>query len=71
MKKAIKTIISAAIMLAIMCCMCACGKKEDSGDILVRYFVDEQTGVNYVLYNGEAITPRLNTDGTLYRSEVE
>lgn len=71
MRTAIKAIICAALMLAIMFCMCACGKTEDSGDMLVRYFVDEQTGVNYVMYNGEAITPRLNPDGTLYRSEVE
>lgn len=70
MKKAKKTILCAALMLAIMCGLCACEKKEDSGDVFVRYFVDEQTGVNYVLYNG-GITPRLNTDGTPYRSEVK
>lgn len=34
------------------------------------YIVDQETGVNYIMYDGELV-PRYNTDGTLYISEVE
>lgn len=39
----------------------------------VYTFVDEETGVNYIIYSGYykgGITPRLNADGSLYISEV-
>lgn len=33
-----------------------------------RIVVDNETGVNYILINGETITPRYNQDGSLYVS---
>lgn len=46
-------------------------KHNDNGRYSTLCVVDENTGVNYVVvannYNYDvAITPRLNTDGTLY-----
>lgn len=32
----------------------------------VWYYVDQQTGVNYVVVGGESITPRLKQTGELY-----
>lgn len=32
----------------------------------VWYYVDQQTGVNYVVVGGEAVTPRLTQSGELY-----
>ena len=32
----------------------------------VWYYVDQQTGVNYVVVGGEAVTPRLTQYGELY-----
>ena len=39
------------------------------GDTTIKIFIDEETGVNYLIYDGyrEAwITPRFNPDGSLY-----
>ena len=41
-------------------------------DVTFEIVVDEETGVNYIVYNGYkqgGITPRLNSDGTLYIEE--
>ena len=45
----------------------------NSKDTDIRFWTDEETGVQYVIYNHGApykgmggITPRLNADGTLY-----
>lgn len=35
-------------------------------DPQVWYYVDQQTGVNYVVVGGEAVTPRLTQSGELY-----
>lgn len=32
----------------------------------IWYYVDQQTGVNYVVVGGESITPRLTQSGELY-----
>ena len=47
--------------------------KLNSKDADIRFWTDEATGVQYVIYNHGApykgmggITPRLNADGTLY-----
>ena len=47
--------------------------KLNSKDTDIRFWTDEETGVQYVIYNHGAgykgmggITPRLNADGTLY-----
>lgn len=43
-------------------------EKVDSNDN-IKIYVDEETGVNYLIYDGyrEAwITPRFNPDGSLY-----
>lgn len=72
MKKIIKIIVCAAVALAVMLGACACGSeaRERTGSIDVSYYVDQKTGVNYVLYTaGGGITPRLNTDGSLYVTE--
>lgn len=47
---------------------------EDSGDVSVRFYKDQVTGVEYVLYYGGygcSITPRLNSDGTPYTGKKE
>lgn len=77
-----KKIIS---LLLITLCLCSCSnsneqennvkqKPFDNGHMHV--YVDNDTGVNYLVYreyfNGvcATITPRLNTDGSIYVSEV-
>lgn len=55
-------------------------KENRNGQMETWKVVDENTGVNYIVvapnfsetgrqYDGIAITPRLNTDGTLYISK--
>ena len=39
------------------------------GDTNIKIFIDEETGVNYLIYDGYrevGITPRFNRDGSLY-----
>lgn len=52
-------------------------KQNENGKYETLCIVDEDTGVNYIVVSGElysesvgiAITPRLNTDGSLYTSK--
>lgn len=64
------------IVAIILCVLLVCGlcgwKKIDSEDMNVfaniSVIVDEETGVEYVVYNGYnrgGICPRYNADGTL------
>ena len=75
------------ILLIIGCCACCAlsipltgcmDNPSNSGtpsvDGMIRIYVDEETGVNYIRYsNGAAgaggITPRYNADGSLYVEE--
>ena len=44
------------------------------GTIYVSVIVDHETGVNYVFYisgYGGGLSPRYNSDGTLYITEVQ
>ena len=51
--------------------------ENENGKMETYCLVDENTGVNYIVVSGElyqkgigtAITPRLNTDGSLYTSK--
>ena len=39
------------------------------GDTNIKIFIDEETGVNYLIYDSygrSGITPRFNADGSLY-----
>ena len=39
------------------------------GDTNIKIFIDEETGVNYLIYDSyrrAGITPRFNADGSLY-----
>lgn len=39
------------------------------GDTTIKIFIDEETGVNYLIYDSYrkgGITPRFNVDGSLY-----
>ena len=77
MKKIISLILVIAIILLVGC------SETTEADTKVNYIqydldytiiVDEETGVNYIeyhAYNKGGITPRLNTDGTPYVSEVK
>lgn len=49
------------------------GCESESGSLFIGYYVDPETGVNYVEYantRGGGICPRYNADGSLYVSEV-
>lgn len=72
------------ILLSLFLIICLTGCEEsqinnnenielNSEDTDIRFWTDEETGVQYVIYShGEpykgmgGITPRLNADGTLY-----
>lgn len=49
-------------------------KQNENGEFTTLCLVDEDTGVNYIVVSGQnysntptiAITPRLNSDGSLY-----
>lgn len=73
------------ILLIIGCCACCalsipltgCTDNPSNSDTpslggMIRVYVDEATGVNYIRYSngyGCAITPRYNSDGSLYVEE--
>lgn len=66
MKKVILILI--AVMTLLMC-GCEVSRAEGSGDDSIRFYVDPETKVEYVLYiSGYAggICPRYNADGSLY-----
>lgn len=77
MKKLIALIM---IMLLAVVCLSGCAddtNTEESSNINVYFWTDEVTGVQYVIYSSVGvgyagmggITPRLNSDGSLYTTE--
>lgn len=75
--KKILSILIIVVIMATMLCGCIDGEMAEprydteyqmwlnSGSCFVFSFKDEETGVWYVSTN-EGVTPRLNTDGSLY-----
>ena len=74
-----KKVICLLMALSIVLCLCACDEMAESvpidtaTDSDIRFWTDEETGVQYVIYDNYegyggmgGITPRLNADGTLY-----
>ena len=77
MKKIISLILVIAIALLVACAETteADTQTEYMQDYYCDIYVDEETGVNYIIYNNYhcdngGITVRLNADGTPYISEV-
>lgn len=64
--KGIFTTIILAIMLAGVLYWVKCASTPFLYKDRVWYYVDQQTGVNYVVVGGESITPRLTQSGELY-----
>ena len=68
------------ILVFIMCALmilglAACASEAQNVDLHGSYrtYVDEETGVNYMIFSGSSgggICPRYNADGSLYVSEV-
>ena len=64
--------------LVLVACLVSCTNNEnitqDEKNDSIRFWTDEETGVEYVIYSHSSngytgmggITPRLNADGTLY-----
>ena len=80
MKKIISLILVIAIILLVGCSDVEYAEADTHIEYMQDYYcdiyVDEETGVNYIIYNNYhcdngGITPRLNADGTPYVSEVE
>lgn len=73
MKKVVAMILAAVLMTV---CLVGCSdntNKTQSSNLNIGFWTDEETGVQYVVYDracGYAgmcgITPRLNSDGSLY-----
>ena len=77
-----KKVLCILLSLFLIICLVGCKThqineneniKLNSKDTDIRFWTDEETGVQYVIYNHGApykgmggITPRLNADGTLY-----
>lgn len=77
-----KKVLCILLSLFLIICLVGCTTyqineneniKLNSKDTDIRFWTDEETGVQYVIYNHAAgykgmggITPRLNADGTLY-----
>lgn len=77
-----KKVLCILISLFLIICLVGCTTYQinenenvelNSKDTDIRFWTDEETGVQYVIYNHGAgykgmggITPRLNADGTLY-----
>lgn len=68
------------IVISLILCFAGCETnfnpniESSSDDKYIKIWTDEETGVQYVIYNENhgtsamgGITPRLNADGTLYR----
>lgn len=62
-------------LLAFAICLMLCGCREDikkESEVppsFMGFYTDRETGVEYVVYQGEnigGICPRYNADGTLY-----
>ena len=76
-----KKIFCFITVIILLFALCGCGLNENitqTSDTDIRIWTDEETGVQYVIYCHAAgykgmggITPRLNSDGSLYmESEV-
>ena len=66
MKKVILILIAA---MTLLMCGCEMNRVEGSGDDCIKFYVDPETNVEYVLYiNGYAggVCPRYNANGSLY-----
>ena len=77
-----KKVLCILLSLFLIICLVGCTTYQinenenvelNSKDTDIRFWTDEETGVQYVIYNHGAgykgmggITPRLNADGTLY-----
>lgn len=61
----IKSIIL-AIMLAGVLYWVKCASTPFLYEDRVWYYVDQQTGVNYLVVDNKAVTPRLKQSGELY-----
>lgn len=65
-----KKIFVATIIFILLLILCGCQTTNEDYDIDI--WVDTETGVQYIIYHGKnnqylgGITPRLNSDGTLY-----
>lgn len=70
-----KVVLICGLLTVLMCIasvLAGCARESDSGDVYIRFYVDPQTSVEYVLYastTGAAICPRYNPDGSLYIKE--
>ena len=81
----IKKIIAIICCAVFVLCLAGCTNAEENNNEIQRIvvdpltsiniYVDEETGVNYLIYEGYAsggICPRYNADGSLYvRGEQE
>jgi hypothetical protein len=68
-----KRILVVLMCVFVMFTMCGCKTNAETNNVSVfesiTIYVDEETGVNYMLYDGYdsgGITPRYNEDGSLY-----
>jgi hypothetical protein len=70
------------MIISIIFCLCACEKSNEvttkEGNTDIEIWTDKETGVQYVIYDKSGgysgmggITPRFNTDGTLYVVSTE
>ena len=74
-----KIIAALTIILLIVACLSGCTddtNTEKASNIDIYFWTDETTGVQYVIYSHKkgysgmgGITPRLNSDGSLYGIE--
>jgi hypothetical protein len=64
--KGIFTTIILAIMLAGVLYWVKCASTPFLYKDRVWYYVDQQTGVNYLVVDNKAVTPRLTQSGELY-----
>ena len=68
-----RKIFVATIIFISLFVLCGC-QTIDRKDYDIDIWVDNETGVQYIIYHGYnnqfgGITPRLNADGTLYKEE--
>lgn len=75
MKKVLLTII---LIFILLMSYCAITFATEDGDFVVttdrsyvKIILDKVTGVEYIVYNGRTICPRLNEDGTLFTADQE
>lgn len=72
-----KKIMAICMILVLLVCLVSCTiddtNIETSSNSNVEFWTDEETGVQYIIYDRKSgyggmggITPRYNADGTLY-----